>query len=90
MKHINQENMDFLSIIERLKHEKSPVAEGEQRALATLFAFRLKSNVNNAMGKEIHLEDAPVSIQRIAQKCLLPIKMKLSKTSPLPFICLAL
>ena len=28
----------------------------------------LEINVNNAMGKEIHLEDAPVSIQRIAQE----------------------
>ena len=57
MKHINQENMDFLSIIERLKHEKSPVAE-ENKELWQLYLRSL----------EIHLEDAPVSIQRIAQE----------------------
>ncbi|MFQ9597138.1 MAG: helix-turn-helix domain-containing protein [Streptococcus sp.] len=68
MKHINQENMDFLAIIERLKHEKSPVARREQRALATLFALRLKSMSITRWEKEIHLEDAPVSIQRIAQE----------------------
>ena len=67
MKHINQENMDFLSIIERLKHEKSPVAE-ENKELWQLYLRSLEINVNNAMGKEIHLEDAPVSIQRIAQE----------------------
>ena len=83
MKHINQENMDFLAIIERLKHEKSPVAE-ENKELWQLYLRSLEINVNNAMGKEIHLEDAPVSIKRI-KKCLLPIKMKLNKTSPLPF-----
>ena len=67
MKYINQENMDFLAIIDRLKHEKSPVAE-ENKDLWQLYLRSLEINVNNAMGKEIHLEDAPVSIQRIAQE----------------------
>ena len=41
MKHINQENMDFLSIIERLKHEKSPVAE-ENKELWQLYLRSLE------------------------------------------------
>ena len=56
MKYINQENMDFLAIIDRLKHEKSPVAE-ENKELWQLYLRSLEINVNNAMGKEIHLED---------------------------------
>ena len=48
MKHINQENMDFLSIIERLKHEKSPVAE-ENKELGN----RLAEKLNRASGKTV-------------------------------------
>ncbi len=85
MKHINQENMDFLSIIERLKHEKSPVAE-ENKELWQLYLRSLEINVNNAMGKEIHLKTHLSRFNESLKKCLLPIKMKLSKTSPLPFL----
>ena len=89
MKYINQENMDFLAIIDRLKHEKSPVAE-ENKELWQLYLRSLEINVNNAMGKEIHLElmdwrTRPSRFNESLKKYLLPIKMKLSRTSPLPF-----
>ncbi len=70
MKHINQENMDFLSIIERLKHEKSPVAE-ENKELWQLYLRSLEINVNNAMGKEIHAWKTHLSrFNESLKKCL--------------------
>ena len=83
MKYINQENMDFLAIIDRLKHEKSPVAE-ENKELWQLYLRSLEINVNNAMGKKSTWRTRPSRFNESLKKYRLPIKMKLSRTSPLP------